>query len=60
MTRLTDDLYARPTMTPTPEEVERLIARAHALRGEAMATLFRDIRRTLAEAVQLTGKRRSA
>lgn len=60
MSRFTDDLDIRPTLTPTPEEVEQIIARAHAMRSEAIASIFSDIRRTLADVIQPAGRHRNA
>ncbi|MEL7347380.1 MAG: hypothetical protein AAFN17_06460 [Pseudomonadota bacterium] len=60
MTRMMDELEDRPSQSPTPQEVDRILARANAMRNAALVAWLTSFWRTLAEAIQPARSQRSA
>ncbi|MEO1774408.1 MAG: hypothetical protein AAFS07_05595 [Pseudomonadota bacterium] len=55
-----DELEDRPSQSPTPQEVDRILARANAMRNAALVAWLSAFWRTLTEAIQPARSQRSA
>ncbi|MEL6336985.1 MAG: hypothetical protein AAFQ88_10140 [Pseudomonadota bacterium] len=55
-----DELEDRPSQSPTPQQVDHILARANAMRNAALVAWLTSFWRTLAEAIQPARSQRSA